>query len=58
MKLNKVIAIPAVALAAGISLAGCGSQPAVHHAFHYAPHAQLYEARHNDSRSGGANDPG
>jgi len=31
MKLSKVIAIPAIALAAGISLAGCGSHPAVHH---------------------------
>jgi hypothetical protein len=30
MKLNKAIAIPAIALAAGISLAACGNHPAVH----------------------------
>ena len=31
MKLSKVIAIPAIALTAGLSLAACGSHSAVHH---------------------------
>ena len=51
MKLNKVIAIPALALAAGLSLAACGSAKAPA-AAPAVTHALTAPARPQDSQEG------